>query len=186
MGSLEGRVAVVTGGAQGIGRAYCLGFAAEGASVVVADLSDTSMVEKDVAQLGSQVAGVRVDVADPGSTEKMARAAADRFGRIDVLVNNAGFFKKATVGRFTDITVEEWDLAFAVNVRGSWLCAKAVYPVHEGPGLRQDHQHLFDDMLEGRARLSPLRLLQVRDHRLYASARTRGRRRRNPGEHSRP
>ncbi len=128
MRSLEGKVAIVTGGAQGIGRAYCLAFADEGASVVVADMNDTSTVEKELAALGAPVLGVRVDVAEAGSTEAMAEATADQFGKIDVLVNNAGFFKKATVGPFSDITLEEWDLAFAVNVRGSWLCARAVYP----------------------------------------------------------
>ena len=91
-------------------------------------MKDTTAVEKEAAELGADVIGVRVDVADAGSTDEMARIAADRFGRIDVLVNNAGFFKKATVGPFSELTVEEWDLAFAVNVRGTWLCCKAVHP----------------------------------------------------------
>jgi 3-oxoacyl-[acyl-carrier protein] reductase len=128
MGALDDRVVIVTGGGQGIGRAYCVGFAREGASVVVADIGDTSAVEAELATLGAPALGVHVDVSDAASTEAMARAVAERFGKIDVLVNNAGFFKKATVGHFTEISVEEWDLAFAVNVRGAWLCTKAVYP----------------------------------------------------------
>lgn len=126
--SLEGRVSIVTGGAQGIGRAYCLGLAAEGSAVVVADLLEGSGVVEEIEAAGGQALAVEVDVSDKGSTEAMAQAAADRFGRIDALINNAAFFKSATRGSFMDLDIEEWDVAFQVNVRGVWLCCRAVFP----------------------------------------------------------
>jgi NAD(P)-dependent dehydrogenase (short-subunit alcohol dehydrogenase family) len=128
MGALDGRVSIVTGGARGIGRAYCLGLAAEGSAVVVADLVDAVPVVEEIVATGGDALAVQVDVADPRSTVAMSEAAAERFGRIDVLVNNAAYFKQAKRGPFTDIGVEEWDRAFAVNVRGTWLCCRAVHP----------------------------------------------------------
>lgn len=128
MGSLDGRVAIVTGGARGIGRAYCLGLAGEGAVVVVADLNDPHQVVKEVeASAGSGAAmGVHVDVSDKASVYEMARAAVERYGRIDVLVNNAGYMTEATQLPFDELGVDDWDKPFQVNVRGSWLCASAV------------------------------------------------------------
>jgi NAD(P)-dependent dehydrogenase (short-subunit alcohol dehydrogenase family) len=128
VGVLGGRVSIVTGGAQGIGRAYCLGLAAEGSAVVVADVRDGSPVAKEISAAGGQALAVGVDVSDPAATQAMADAALQRFGRIDVLVNNAAYFKQAKRGPFTDIGAEEWDRAFAVNVRGTWLCCRAVHP----------------------------------------------------------
>jgi NAD(P)-dependent dehydrogenase (short-subunit alcohol dehydrogenase family) len=128
VGSLDGRVAIVTGGARGIGRAYCLGLASEGATVVVADLNDPHQVVKEVeASAGNGAAmGVRVDVSDKASVHEMARAVVERYGRIDVLVNNAGYMTEATQLPFDELDVDDWDKPFQVNVRGSWLCASAV------------------------------------------------------------
>ena len=128
MGTFDGRVAIVTGGAGAIGSAYCRGFATEGAAVVVADLADTSDLVSELHESGHQALGLSVDIADKESTEAMAQAALDEYGRIDVLVNNAAFFKSVTRGPFEDISVEEWDLTMAVNVRGPWLCSRAVLP----------------------------------------------------------
>jgi NAD(P)-dependent dehydrogenase (short-subunit alcohol dehydrogenase family) len=126
--SLEGRTVIVTGGSQNIGRSLCLNFARRGASVAVADISDPGPVVDEITAEGGSAFGVSVDVADRQSTVEMARAVTATTGRIDVLVNNAAFFRKATIGPFTDISDAEWDLAFAVNVRGMWLCCRAVYP----------------------------------------------------------
>jgi 3-oxoacyl-[acyl-carrier protein] reductase len=128
VGSLDGRVAIVTGGARGIGRAYCLGLAGEGAIVVVADINDPHQVVKEVeASPGSGAAmGVRVDVSDKASVDEMARAVVGRYGRIDVLINNAGYMTEATQLPFDQLGVDDWDKPFQVNVRGSWLCASAV------------------------------------------------------------
>ena len=134
MGRLDGRVAIVTGGAGTIGAAYCRGFAKEGAAVVVADMGDTAPLVTELEESGHQATGVTVDVADRASTEAMARAVLDAFGRIDVLVNNAAFFKTVTRGPFEDISVEEWDTTMAVNVRGPWLCARAVLPAMKSQG----------------------------------------------------
>jgi 3-oxoacyl-[acyl-carrier protein] reductase len=128
MGQLDGRVAIVTGGTRGIGLAYSRGLAAEGASVMVADVADADEVVTELAGAGGEADSVRVDVTDRASTEAMAKATAQRFGKIDVLVNNAAYYTAMTRGWFTELEVDEWDKAFAVNVRGPWLCARAVYP----------------------------------------------------------
>ncbi len=128
MGNLDGRVSIVTGGARGLGRAYCLGLAREGSSVVVADLQDPEATVGEIEAMGTEALGASVDVSDRASTEAMAQSAVDRFGRIDVLVNNAAYYTTVKHSAFEDIEVEEWDRAFAVNVRGSWLCARAVAP----------------------------------------------------------
>ena len=109
-------VAIVTGGARGLGLAYVEGLKGSGFDVVIADLN-----ESDAGDLY-----VRVDVSDPSSTEAMAATVVERFGRIDVLINNAGYFTQIVKKPFEELTVEEWDLAFAVNVRGTWLCCRAV------------------------------------------------------------
>jgi 3-oxoacyl-[acyl-carrier protein] reductase len=134
MGSLEGTVSIVTGGARGIGRAYCLGLAREGSAVVVADLGDATPVVEEIEAAGGQAIGVKVDVSRASDTEAMAGAAVQRFGRIDLLVNNAAHFRYVKRGPFTEIPEDEWDKAFAVNVRGTWLCCRAVYPVMQRQG----------------------------------------------------
>jgi 3-oxoacyl-[acyl-carrier protein] reductase len=111
-------VAIVTGGARGLGLAYVEGLKDAGFDVVVADLT-----ESDAGHLY-----VHVDVSDAASTEAMAAAVLERFGRIDALVNNAGYFSQIVKKPFEELTVEEWDLAFSVNVRGTWLCCRAVAP----------------------------------------------------------
>ena len=128
MGMLDGQVVIVTGGAGGIGSAYCRGLAAEGAYLVVADLVDGSEMATEAEELGAKAISVRVDVSDVASTEAMAAAAVDAFGRIDALVNNAAFYLALTLGPMEEISPEEWDRCFAVNVKGSWLCARAVAP----------------------------------------------------------
>lgn len=135
MGRFEDRVAIVTGGAGAIGAAYCRGFAAEGAAVVVADLADTTELVAELGEGGNKAIGLAVDIADKDSTEDMAKTVLAELGRIDVLVNNAAFFKAVTRGPFEDISVEEWDLTMAVNVRGPWLCSRAVLPA------MKDQQH---------------------------------------------
>ena len=134
MSSLRDRVAIVTGGAQGIGRAYCLGLAKEGAAIAVADMADPSSTVEAITQAGGEAFGVDVDVSDRLSTEEMARTVHERFGRIDILINNAAFFKKATVGPWYDLTDDEWELAMAVNVRGVFLCCRAVHPYMKKAG----------------------------------------------------
>lgn len=127
-GSLDSKVVIITGGARGIGREYALGVAREGGKVVIADLLDGEPVVAEVTDAGSEAISVSTDVSDEASTNAMAAAAIDRFGRIDVLINNAAMFSETTRGAFSDLTVSEWDRTFEVNVRGVWLACKAVYP----------------------------------------------------------
>lgn len=121
----EPEVAIVTGAAGGLGRVYALGLAAAGYAVVAADLADPSEV---VEEIGGRALGVQVDVSDLASTEAMAAAALERFGRIDILVNNAAYYTAIEKKPFDELTVEEWDRVMAVNVRGTWLCCRAVAP----------------------------------------------------------
>ncbi len=128
MGMLDGQVVIVTGGAGGIGSAYSRGLAAEGAYLVVADLVDGSEIVAEAEELGAKAISVRADVSDVASTEAMAAATVDAFGRIDALVNNAAFYLSLTQGPMEEISPDEWDMCFDVNVKGSWLCARAVAP----------------------------------------------------------
>ncbi|HVL76762.1 MAG TPA: glucose 1-dehydrogenase [Noviherbaspirillum sp.] len=128
MTKLKDRVAIVTGGAQGIGAAYARALAAEGARVAVADILDGTAVAKDIEAAGGQAMSVTVNVADEASANAMAQAVIEHFGRIDILVNNAAVYASLQLKPFTEIDVAEWDKVMAVNVRGPFLCAKAVVP----------------------------------------------------------
>jgi 3-oxoacyl-[acyl-carrier protein] reductase len=125
---VHGEVVIVTGGARGLGRAYALALAQAGFAVVVADIGDASAVVDEIEAAGGAALGLRVDIADTAATEAMAAQTLERFGRIDVLVNNAAVFTEIVKRPFEEISVEEWDRCFAVNVRGTWLCSRAVVP----------------------------------------------------------
>jgi len=124
---LEQKVVIVTGGAVGIGRAYARRFLEEGARVLVADVVDPADAVKDLGAHG-EVHGVRTDVAALASAQAMAEAALARWGRIDVLVNNAAIFAALRPKPFEQIDEAEWDRVMAVNVKGVWNCARAVVP----------------------------------------------------------
>jgi len=125
---LSGKVAVITGGAAGIGFAYARRFLAEGACVVVADVVDPLPAAEKLDATGRAL-GVRTDVSDAASVRAMVDAAVERFGRIDVLVNNAAVFAALKPQPFDEIPEAEWDRVMAVNVKGIWNCARAVVPV---------------------------------------------------------
>jgi NAD(P)-dependent dehydrogenase (short-subunit alcohol dehydrogenase family) len=130
---LAGKVAVVTGGAAGIGFAYARRFLAEGAKVVVADVADPVAAAGKLGA-GDRVLGVGTDVSDAASVRAMVDAAVARFGRIDVLVNNAAVFATLKPQPFDAIPEAEWDRVMAVNVKGIWNCARAVVPVMRAQG----------------------------------------------------
>ena len=111
-------VVVVTGSASGLGRTYCRALSDAGWTVVGADLRET----EDVAL------SVVTDVSDRRQTERLAEEALERFGRIDALVNNAAYYTPIVKRPFEEIDDEEWSKVFDVNVRGAWLCARAVAP----------------------------------------------------------
>ncbi len=129
---LAGKVAVVTGGGHGIGKAYALGLAQEGAKVVIAEIDSRAgeAVAIDLTRKGYAATAVRTDVADRASAEEMARRAIAAYGRIDVLVNNAAIFATVPMSRepFDRIETDEWDRMMAVNLRGTWLACRAVIP----------------------------------------------------------
>jgi len=125
---LQGKVAIITGGARGLGKAYAMRMAEEGAKLVVADVLDTRPVQKDIEAKGGEVLALQTDVTDEKGTEEMARKAVDRFGGIDILVNNAAMFASIEKKPFYDISASEWDQVISVNLKGTFLCSKAVYP----------------------------------------------------------
>lgn len=125
---LEGRVAIVTGAAQGIGRAYALGLAREGAKVVIADIVDGSGIEQEITSERGEAMALKIDVSDEQSSKEMAEKTVERFGRIDILINNAAIFATIKTKPFYEITPQEWDDIMRVNVKGPFLCSKAVYP----------------------------------------------------------
>ena len=128
--SLEGRVVIVTGGGQGIGRGYAHYFAAQGAIPVIAELDGESarrVAAEIVADHGPALA-LQTDVGDEDSVAAMAAKALDAFGRIDILINNAAVFSRITMAPFWELPVEEWKAAMHVNITGSMLCARAVAP----------------------------------------------------------
>jgi len=130
---LEGKVAVITGGAAGIGFAYAKRFLAEGARVVVADIADPRPAV-DKLDTGGRALAVSTDVSDAASVRAMVAATLARFGRIDVLVNNAAVFATLKPQRFDEIPEAEWDRVLAVNVKGVWNCARAVAPAMRAQG----------------------------------------------------
>ncbi len=128
MGSGLSDVVVVTGAVGGLGRVYSVALAQAGCSVVVADIADPSGVVGEIEAAGGSALGLRVDVTDRSSTEQMAHRTLERYGRIDALVNNAAYYTSIVKKPFEELGDDEWDRCFAVNVRGAWLCSRAVAP----------------------------------------------------------
>jgi NAD(P)-dependent dehydrogenase (short-subunit alcohol dehydrogenase family) len=128
MARLDGRVAIVTGGAKGIGRHYSQALAAEGARVMIADVADGSTLAAEIAARhgANSVTSAAVDVSDEASVTELVGTTVARFGRIDILVNNAALFAPLQEQPFAEIDVALWDRVMAVNVRGMFLMAKHV------------------------------------------------------------
>jgi NAD(P)-dependent dehydrogenase (short-subunit alcohol dehydrogenase family) len=125
MGLLDGKVAVVTGGAQGIGRAIADGLAVEGARVVIADLRGA----EEAAAAYRDGVGLTVDVAGESAVQRMVDETVERCGTVDVLVNNAGLYASLAMRSFTEIPLEEWRQVMDVNVASMFLTCRAVVPV---------------------------------------------------------
>lgn len=134
---LRGRVAIVTGGAKGLGRAFALKLAEEGARVMVITRKDMANLEKTVQQikdLGGEAALFQADVARETDMLNMAEATNKAFGRIDVLINNAAIYDGIKRKPFYEIDPDEWDLVMTVNVKGAFLAARAVFPYMKAQG----------------------------------------------------
>ena len=127
--TMDGKVAVVTGGSQGIGRTISTALHACGARLVIADINADTAAElaDDFAASGGEALAVRTDVTDAGAVDAMVRQAVDRFGTIDVLVNNAGGASGSDfrIGRVLNITENDWDKTIAVNLKSTFLCSQA-------------------------------------------------------------
>lgn len=130
---LEDKIAVVTGGGRGLGKSICLTLAREGCSLVVSDIDAQSAgkVACEIKKIGSEALALGVDVTSRSQVDTLMRVAAKDFGGVDILVNNAGI---CWVGKVEDMTEEDWDRVMAVNLKGTFLCSKAVIKLMKGKG----------------------------------------------------
>jgi NAD(P)-dependent dehydrogenase (short-subunit alcohol dehydrogenase family) len=130
MPRLEGKVAIVTGGARGIGRHYSQALAAEGARVMIADIADGKELEAQIAARhgADHVACQKFDVGDEKAVKALVAATIERLGAIDILVNNAAVYSTLKPRNFNEWDPELWDRVMAVNVRGPWLMVRHVAP----------------------------------------------------------
>ena len=128
---LKNKFAIITGGAKGLGRAFALKMAEEGAGVLVVTRKDLDNLKETVRQveaMGGKAAWFQGDVTKPEDMEAMAKTAMDRFGKIDILINNAAVYDGIKRKSFIEIDVKEWDLVMGVNVKGAFLATQAVFP----------------------------------------------------------
>jgi NAD(P)-dependent dehydrogenase (short-subunit alcohol dehydrogenase family) len=130
MARLDKRVALLTGGAKGIGRHYAKKLAAEGARLMIADIADGKDLAEEIAREhgANSVASAVADVSDEGAVKKLVGDTIDRFGKIDILVNNAALFAPLQEQKVLDIDVALWDRVMAINIRGVFLMTKHVAP----------------------------------------------------------
>jgi NAD(P)-dependent dehydrogenase (short-subunit alcohol dehydrogenase family) len=131
---LKDKVAIITGAAQGIGAAFAVGFAREGAKVVIADILEGREVAETIEKSGGEAVFVKTDVTKQSECDALARTASDRFGSIDILVNNAAVFGDLVTGSFTEISDEEWRRVMDTNAGGPFRCTKAVFPYMKDKG----------------------------------------------------
>ncbi len=133
MGKLDGKAAVVTGAARGIGRADALLFAREGAAVFVTDIDEAPLIQvvNDIKAAGGRADGCAGDVTKPGDCQKVMDKAVEKFGKIDVLVNNAGLTRDALIHKMTDA---QWDICIDISLKGTFNCIRAAsrYMLKEG------------------------------------------------------
>lgn len=130
------KTVIVTGSGQGIGRGYALGFAAEGAHVIVADiqLEKAENVVADIRAAGGSANAVIVDISSEESVRAMVDGVVAARGRLDVIVNNAAIFSTLTMKPFSEISVDEWDRVFSINTRGTFLCCREAARVMKEQG----------------------------------------------------
>jgi NAD(P)-dependent dehydrogenase (short-subunit alcohol dehydrogenase family) len=128
--SLKDRIIIITGAGQGIGRAFAKAFAMAGAVAVIAERNEktAASVAGEILKANGQALAVTTDVGDPASITEMIELVEDKYGRIDVLINNAGIFSTLEMRPFDQIPIEEWEQVLRINLTGPFLCARAVLP----------------------------------------------------------
>jgi NAD(P)-dependent dehydrogenase (short-subunit alcohol dehydrogenase family) len=131
---LAGRVIIITGAGQGIGKIYAHALAEQGALVSLCDLTDPSTVAEKITEAGGKAISRAADVSDRNAVRELVAATKEAFGTVHVLVNNAALFTSLSPQPFEDIPSEEWDRVMVVNTRGSFECARAVLPVMKEQG----------------------------------------------------
>ncbi len=133
---LENKVAIITGGAKGLGAAYAKALAREGAVAVIADIADGGAITASIRDGSGSCCEIPTDVSDEAAVKRLVTTVLSSYGRIDILINNAALFASLPLAGFQDIEVDLWDRVMAVNVRGSFLMAKHVAPamVRQGKG----------------------------------------------------
>lgn len=139
---LSNKIAVITGAGGGIGKAFALRFAAEGAKLLLPDinLKKVEATAKLIRAKGGQAAAIETDISDEKSVQKMAKEVVRLYGMVDILVNNAALFAGINPSPWDSWSVEAWDNYFAVNVRGTWLCCKAIAPLM----IKQKHGKIIN------------------------------------------
>jgi 3-oxoacyl-[acyl-carrier protein] reductase len=128
MGDLEGRVVIVTGAARGLGRDHARYFARDGANVVVADVQNTDAAAAEASAEGARCVGVQADVTDRASVRRLMERTAKEFGRLDILINNAGLWRGMHEGGLRHCPDDVWQAAWAVNVTGTLHCYQEAVP----------------------------------------------------------
>ncbi len=136
---LKNKVAIITGGAEGIGYAYASGFVNEGAKVVIADINYEAANEaaKNLNKIGAEVLATKTNVGNVEDVQEMTEKTVERFGKIDILVNNAAVLSRAKITRdiaFFELDLKEWERVMTVNATGTFLCTRAVFPYMRAQG----------------------------------------------------
>ncbi len=131
---LKDKVAIVTGAAQGLGKAFSIAMATEGAKIMATDLLPLENTAKEIRAIGAVAESIQADVTSEDETKKIAEKTSRAFGRIDILVNCAAIYFGLVRKPFYEIDPKEWDRVMTVNIKGTWLCIKAVFPYMKQQG----------------------------------------------------
>lgn len=131
---LKDKVAIITGGSRGIGKAYATAMAKEGSNIVITDILDPSGTVEEIKKIGVKAFGLTTDVSKEEDCLRMAEETVKKFGKIDILINNAAAYADLTRCPFFEIKLNEWDKAMDVNVKGTFMCVRAVFPYMKKQG----------------------------------------------------
>jgi NAD(P)-dependent dehydrogenase (short-subunit alcohol dehydrogenase family) len=134
MDRLKGNVAIITGATRGIGAAFAAGFAAEGAKIAIGDITDAGNTIEKIRNSGGEAIYVKTDVNDEAQCLALAKTSFEKFGRIDILINNAAIFGAVVLKPFMDLSSEDFKKVLEVNVSGAFHCIKAVFPYMKDKG----------------------------------------------------